>query len=327
MGRLPTIFKISAKKSLDLRYGENPDQKASLYIYSSQSPFKKIKKLAGQDPSLVNFTDINAGIASVRVFKETAAVIIKHGTPCGIALGADLREALSRAIEADPKSAFGGIIVCNKKFDLSGAQVIADFKGEMRSNIDVVAAPEVTKEALNLIQKVRPNGRTGVFTFDKLASNPKIDVKSLDGALIVQTSQPPFESQFKDWKIVTNKKPSKKQLEQMKFAWMAISKIRSNSVIVVDESIPMTRGIGTGQTARVLSTEIALKQAGKLAKGGILASDSFFPFDDSVKIAAKAGIGAIVQQGGSVIGDKKCIEAADKAGISMIFTGHRAFWH
>ena len=134
------------------------------------------------------------------------------------------------------------------------------------------------------------------------------------------------EKSFKDWKVVTKKKPTEKQLEQMKFGFKAVKAVRSNAVIVIDKDIQMTRGIGSGQTSRVGATKIALEQAGKLAKGGILISDSFFPFDDCVKLAEKYGIGAIVQQGGSV-NDQASVTAANKAGIPMIFTGRRAFRH
>ena len=134
------------------------------------------------------------------------------------------------------------------------------------------------------------------------------------------------EKNFKNWKIVTKKKPTLKQLSQMKIAWKFIGRIKSNTIIVVDKNLPMTRGIGSGQTSRVRSAKIALEQAGKFARGGILASDSFFPFDDSVKLASKAGIGAIVQQGGSV-NDQLSIDAANRAGIPMVMTAERKFWH
>ena len=134
------------------------------------------------------------------------------------------------------------------------------------------------------------------------------------------------EANFKNWKVDSDIKPSNKQLKQMRTAWKFIGRIRSNSIIVVDKDIPMTRGIGSGQTSRVRATRIAIEQAGKHTDGAILASDSFFPFDDSVKLAAEHGIGAIVQQGGS-INDKASVKAANAAGIPMVFTGERKFWH
>jgi phosphoribosylaminoimidazolecarboxamide formyltransferase/IMP cyclohydrolase len=144
------------------------------------------------------------------------------------------------------------------------------------------------------------------------------------GAVIEEVNDP--EKSFAGWKTVTKKKPTPKQLKQMHFAWKAISRIRSNTVAVIDAKVAMTRGIGSGQTSRVLATKIALERAGKYTRGAILASDSFFPFDDSVQLASKAGIAAIVQQGGSVR-DSDSIKAADQAGIAMVFTGQRVFWH
>ena len=153
-----------------------------------------------------------------------------------------------------------------------------------------------------------------------------INIKWVNSGFIIQNADFSSENDAKQWKVVTKKKPTKKEMEQMKIAWKFISRIRSNSIIVMDKNIPMTRGIGSGQTSRVRSTKIALEQAGKHTKGAILTSDSFFPFDDSVKLAAKHGISAIVQQGGS-INDKLSIEAANKFNITMVFTSRRAFWH
>lgn len=151
-------------------------------------------------------------------------------------------------------------------------------------------------------------------------------MKPIQGGFIIQDADLDIENSFKDWEIVTKIKPTKKQLEQMKVAWKFISRIPSNAIIVVDPAIPMTRGIGSRQTSRVRSTKLALEQAKNFTSGAILASDSFFPFDDSVKLAAQYGIGAIIEQGDS-INDKASIEAANAAGIPMIFTHRRAFWH
>lgn len=324
----PKEISIALRKKIDLRYGENPHQKASLYMYpNGNSPLDNLQKKWGRELSFVNLTDIYAGLESVKLFKEPCAVVIKHNTPCGIALGETTKEALEKAIEADPESAFGGIIVLNSKMDRETAEVIGEFKDEQKSNIDIVAVPEIDEKALDYLKSVRKS--MGIYSFGKLKtkkSDKEFNIKYVSGGLILQTPDADIEKSFKDWKVVTKEQPTKKQLEQMKIAWKFISRIKSNAIIVVDKNLPMTRGIGTGQTSRIRSTKIALNQAGKYAKGGILASDSFFPFDDSVKLNAKAGISAIVQQGGS-INDKISIAAADKAGISMVFTGRRAFWH
>jgi phosphoribosylaminoimidazolecarboxamide formyltransferase/IMP cyclohydrolase len=321
----PVELTLPLRKAQDLRYGENPHQKSALYLYPNcKSPLHNLKKQWGRDLSLINVSDINAGTEVVKLFKEPTAVVIKHNSPCGIALGKTISQALSRAIESDPQSAFGGVIVLNKPIDDKSAQVIGKFKSETRGNIDIFSAPDIHPSALQFLMKVRKN--MGIYTYGSLESSSQMNVKWVDGGLILQTSDDTIEDGFKDWEVVTKVKPTKKQLVQMQIAWKFISRIHSNSIIVVDKTLPMIRGIGSGQTARIAATHIALNQTRQHCKGAILASDSFFPFDDSVKLAAKHGIHAIIQQGGS-IRDKDSIDAADKAHIAMVFTKRRAFWH
>jgi phosphoribosylaminoimidazolecarboxamide formyltransferase/IMP cyclohydrolase len=317
---------IAAKKIFNLRYGENPHQQASVYLEPQTKSFlKNLKKISGREMSLINLTDINAGIEAVKLFKESAAVIIKHNTPCGIALGKNSQEALIRAIQADPQSAFGGAIILNQNIDEKTVEVIRDFKNLRKSIIDIIAAPSIDEKAAQLLSLIRKS--TGVYTFGKINyQNRKINIKWVDGGFILQSSDDEIEKSFQNWKVVSKISPTKKQLEQMQVAWKFISRIKSNTVIVVDKIIPMTRGIGSGQTSRYKAAEIALSQAGNLAKGAILASDGFFPFDDSVKLAAKYNIGAIIQQGGSVK-DTDVIKTVDRLKIPMVFTYRRAFWH
>ena len=324
--KFPDKITLPGQKAIQLRYGENPHQAAALYFNpQTNSSLKNLQKLWGRDLSLINVTDVNAGIESVRLFKEPASVVIKHNTPCGIALGHSPGQSLSRAIAADPQSAFGGVIVINKLVDLETAKVIAAFKDDRKGNIDILAAPAIDDKAFLLLKSVRKS--MGIYISGKI-SQPKdrLNIKFIDGGFILQTADDNIEEGFDSWQVVTKKKPTKKQIEQMKIAWKFITRIRSNTIIVVDSKLPMTRGIGSGQTSRIASTQLALTQARKYTKGAILASDSFFPFDDSVKLAAKYKIGAIVEQGGS-INDKASIEAANRAGIPMIFTNRRAFWH
>ncbi|MDP3941471.1 MAG: bifunctional phosphoribosylaminoimidazolecarboxamide formyltransferase/IMP cyclohydrolase [bacterium] len=323
----PEELTLPGRRAISLRYGENAHQQAALYLTpNTATPFASLKKQWGRDLSLTNLTDINAGLEVVRLFTSPAAVVIKHNNPCGIALGENAKEALQRAIDADPESAFGGVIVLNKPMDLRTAKIIASFKEETKGNMDIVAVPEIGKDALGLLSKTRKS--MGIYTFGEIPETPKgrMDTKWIDGGFILQTRDDEVEAGFKDWKVVTKKKPSAKQREQMQTAWKFITRIKSNAVIVVDKKLPMTRGIGTGQTSRVRAVKIALSQAGKFADEAVLASDSFFPFDDSVKLATEHGIKTIVQQGGS-INDKASIEAADRAGICMVFTNRRAFWH
>ncbi|MDO8503495.1 MAG: bifunctional phosphoribosylaminoimidazolecarboxamide formyltransferase/IMP cyclohydrolase [bacterium] len=327
--QFPQELTIPLRGGIKLRYGENPHQEGFVYFEpGTNSPFRNLQRLGGRELSLVNVTDINAGLESLRLLGEgPAAVIIKHNSPCGIALGRTSKEALGRAIESDPESAFGGVIVLNKGMDLATAKVIAAFKSERKSNIDIVAVPSITQDALELLKKVRKS--MGIYTFGQIPkkrTNP-INIKWIDGGLILQTEDSYDTPEIaKEWKVVTRAKPTPQQFRQMKFAWDALRRIRSNAVIVVDKELPMVWGIGQGQTSRYRSTMIALSQAGKHVKGAILASDSFFPYEDSVKSATKRGIGAIIEQGGS-INDQASIDAANKAGIPMVFTNFRAFWH
>ncbi|MEK7570932.1 MAG: bifunctional phosphoribosylaminoimidazolecarboxamide formyltransferase/IMP cyclohydrolase [Patescibacteria group bacterium] len=322
----PNEIVLPGRKLLNLRYGENPHQQGAVYTRPSvTTPFNELTKHWGRDLSLINITDINAGLTSVRLFGEPAAAVIKHNSPSGLALGETIDEALTQAIVADPESAFGGIIVLNKPLDLATAKIVGGFKDERRGNIDIIAAPIIKKNALAFLQKVRKT--MGIYTFGEIPrEEDPWNLKWIDGGFVLQTADVGIADSFGKWEIVTKKKPTKKQLLQMQIGWKFVSRIRSNTILIMDKNLPMTRGIGSGQTSRIRSTKIALEQAGTKTKSGILVSDSFFPFPDSVELAAKHGITAIVQQGGS-INDTLSIEAADKAGIAMVFTHRRAFWH
>lgn len=325
--KFPQELTIPLRKTNVLRYGENPHQKGALYLEpNTNSPFTKLKHLWGRELSGTNIGDIYAGLETVRQFAQPAAAVVKHLSPCGIATGADACEALHWATEADPVSAFGGVVVLNKPMDLKAAKNIATFKNEREGNIDIVAVPGISSDALELLKKVRKS--MGVYTFGNIPQKrtEKWDLKYFAGAILLQDFDDNVEDSFKNWVVVTKKKPTGKQLEQMEFGFKAVKAVRSNAVIVIDKDKPMTRGIGSGQTSRVGACKIALEQAGNLAKGGILISDSFFPFEDCVQMSAKYGIAAIVQQGGSV-NDQASINAANKAGIPMVFTGRRAFRH
>lgn len=325
--KFPTELTIPLRRTSVLRYGENPHQQGALYLIpKTNSPLGKLKHFWGRELSGTNIGDIYTGLETVRQFKEPAAAVMKHLSPCGIAIGKSAEEALDRAVKADPVSAFGGVVVLNRPMDLKAAKIIATFKNEQEGNTDIVAVPEISGDALELLKKVRKT--MGVYTFGEIPfqRSEKWDLKYFAGAVLLQDFDDNIEGNFKDWQVVTKKKPTEKQLELMHFGFKAVKSVKSNSVLVVDKDIPMTRGIGSGQTSRIGATKIALEQAGDLAKNGILISDSFFPFDDSVKLADQFGIGAIVEQGGSV-NDKLSVTAADEAGIPMVFTGRRAFRH
>jgi len=327
-GRLyPQYFPLNGKKVADLRYGDNPHQKAAWYLRPfAQSPFTDLRKVSGRDLSVTNLTDINAGIESVRVFEKPASAVIKHNTPCGVAVGNNPKQSLSLAIEADPVSAFGGVVVMNKPIDLQSAKAVQDFKINKKSQFDIIAAPGITDSAQKLLQSIRKT--TGIYVFGKIPNErkPAEQIRWIDGGYAIQSSSILEDTDMSGWKVVTKKKPNKAQNELLKTAWKFISRVKSNCILIVDAKKSMTRGIGTGQTSRIGAAMIALEQAGDYSKGGIMASDGFFPFDDTVKLAAKHGISTIIQPGGS-LRDKDSIKAADEAGISMVFIGKRLFWH
>lgn len=323
----PERLTIPLKRDKILRYGENPHQRGALYLMpKTVSPLSRLKHSWGRELSGTNLGDIYSGIVTVRQFSEPAAAVIKHLSPCGIATGGDGGEALDRAVKADPVSAFGGVIVMNIPMDLDAAKIVATFKNEKEGNIDIVAVPDISKDTLELLKKVRKS--MGIYTFGLIPKErfEKFDLKWFGGGALLQDHDDLDKESFNKWQVVTKTKPTKKQLELMEFGFKAVKAVRSNAVIVVDKNIPMTYGIGSGQTSRIGATKIALEQAGKFARGGILISDSFFPFDDSVKLAAEYGIGAILEQGGS-INDKLSIDCANKFGIPMVFSGRRAFRH
>ncbi len=325
--RFPEEIALPLRRANILRYGENLHQEGVLYITpNTNSSLAKLEVLRGRELSETNIGDIAAGIETVRLFKEPAAVIIKHHTGCGIAEASTIAKALFMALEGDPESAFGGVVVTNRPLDLDTAQAIANFKKKKNSQMDIIAAPDISAEAIDLLGQVRKT--TGVYRFGDISERrtEKWDVKCFNGVAVLQDWDDALEASFKNWQVVTKNHPTDKQLEQMRFAWKAVKAVKSNAVLVVDSDIKMTRGIGTGQTSRVRATNIALEQAKDYTKNGILASDSFFPFNDSVKKAAKYKIGAIIQQGGS-INDQASIDAANEAGIPMVFTYNRAFRH
>jgi len=287
---------------------------------------RKLKRIGGgRESSATNITDINAGIESVRIFRDTpVVVVIKHNTPSGIALGETVEEALKRAVEADPISAYGGVVVSNKPLDMDCVRILEKFR-EQRGQMDIISAPFIPPEVLEKLIDIRKN--VGIYTFGEIPRerSQRFQVKPIDGGFVLQEWDDD-ETNIADWKIATRSAPTRKQLELMRFGWDAARRMKSNTIVAVDKDIPMTRGIGTGQTSRIASVEIALAQAGGNAIGSILISDSFFPFGDSVKLARDAGVGAILQQGGSKR-DNDSIEVANEAGIPMVFTGRRAFWH
>jgi len=324
----PQELTLAYRKVQGLRYGENPHQRGAFYE-EPQPTFASLPggtQRLGQELSLCNIYDMSAALETVRDFMDRpAAVVIKHATPSGFAFGKTLAEALEKAIHADATSAFGGIIGLNHFMDVETAQVVASFREVESSNIDAIVAPGVDEEAVDILRKTRR--RMVLYSVPELQPLPatSMNIKQVPGGLLYQQANiTPIDRT--SWKVATKKSPTPEQLKGMEEAWLLMRHIRSNTILVWDEAKGVTLGIGSGQVSRVGSAHLALEQAGERAKGAILASDSFFPFQDSVELAAQYGIAAIVQQGGS-INDQASIDSADAAGITMVLTGERAFWH
>ncbi|NLJ99680.1 MAG: bifunctional phosphoribosylaminoimidazolecarboxamide formyltransferase/IMP cyclohydrolase [Clostridia bacterium] len=316
-GDLAEAFSLLGNRIQNLRYGENPHQKAAFYRDDTAGcgTVGGAKQLQGKELSFNNIVDMEAALSAVKEFEEPAAVIIKHTNPCGAAVGKNLLEAYELALEADPVSAFGGIVGLNQPVDMEMAQKLTEIF------LEVIIAPSYEADALEALSK-KPNLR--VIELGGLGETCRgFDLKKVSGGFLVQDLDtglvPPEE-----WKVVTARKPNDLEIKDLFFAWKVVKHVKSNAIVLAKNGV--TLGIGAGQTNRVGSANIALGQAGESARGAVLSSDAFFPFRDTVDRAAAAGIKAIIQPGGSVK-DEESIRAADENGIAMVFTGMRHFKH
>ncbi|MDA8233431.1 MAG: bifunctional phosphoribosylaminoimidazolecarboxamide formyltransferase/IMP cyclohydrolase [Clostridia bacterium] len=314
----PETLKPVFSKVQDLRYGENPHQKAVFYRdnYVTGACVGNARQLHGKELSFNNIMDINSAFELVREFQDPAAVIIKHNNPCGTAWAANLHEAYVKAFTADEVSAFGGIVGLNRPVDGATA-------GEINKTfIEAVIAPGYTPEALEILKK-KENLRileTGAMEANLGAD---WDMKKVNGGLLIQEVDR-GEVKPEELKVVSEKQPTPEQLKELLFAWKVVKHVKSNAIVVTKDG--RTIGVGAGQMNRVGSAKIAFEQAGEKAQGAVLASDAFFPFRDTIDEAAKAGITAIIQPGGSMR-DEESIQAANEHGLVMIFTGMRHFKH
>ncbi|MBF2018978.1 MAG: bifunctional phosphoribosylaminoimidazolecarboxamide formyltransferase/IMP cyclohydrolase [Hydrococcus sp. C42_A2020_068] len=314
---LPTRFSLTGEELQSLRYGENPHQSASWYKTGTQpSGWAAATKLQGKELSYNNLVDLEAARRIIVEFdpKEPAAAILKHTNPCGVAVGTTLAEAYQKAFNADSTSAFGGIVALNQPIDAATAKALT------KTFLECIVAPGCESEAQEILA-TKSNLR--VLILPDFKSGPKYTAKVIAGGILVQASDDVIDSPD-SWQIVTQKQPTPEQMAELLFAWKVAKHVKSNAIVVTKNRA--TLGVGAGQMNRVGSVKIALEQAGEKAKGGFLASDGFFPFDDSVRTAATAGIVAIVQPGGS-LRDKDSIEAADELGLVMVLTGIRHFLH
>ena len=314
---LPHCWGLDFVKVQDLRYGENPHQKAAFYreAYDTKG-LARMKQLWGKELSFNNILDLNSAVNIVKEFSNPAAVFIKHNNPCGAAENKDILKAYKQAWSCDRLSAFGGIVALNREVDLALAKLIAK-----SGFLECVISPKFSLEALGLL-KDKKNLRLLELPQLKEGSQ-QLDVKRVWGGVLVQ-DEDILTLDEKNLKVVTKQKPAKKEMESLAFAWKIAKHTKSNAIILAKGT--KTVGIGAGQMSRVDAVFIATKKADKFTPGSVLASDAFFPKEDAVQLAAKYRIKAIIQPGGS-IADEQIIKTADQHHIAMVFTGIRHFKH
>jgi len=319
--KFPEEHTIPLRKKETLRYGENPHQEASLYISPVENSISVAESevLHGKQMSFNNYLDVEGAVNLIKELDngENVCVIVKHSNPCGVAIRNSQVEAYVEALKRDPKSAFGGIVAFNKPLNIETAEKLTEIF------LEVIIAPDFEKNAFEFLSNKKKNLRlVKIKNFNKEYKG--FDYRRISGGLLIQDRDLQL---YNELKIVTKRKPDDKELEDLIFAFKIVKHVKSNSVVIAKDKASI--GIGPGQTSRVDSLETALKKAKEFnlsMEGAVLASEAFFPFRDSVDEAARNGIKAIIQPGGS-IRDEEVIQAADEHGIAMIFTGMRHFKH
>ncbi len=308
------ILTWNLEKSANLRYGENPHQKAALYKLVDTNNLE-FKQLHGKELSYNNFLDLEAALIMMNEFSESCAVIVKHASPCGVGVDKKLFSAYKKAYFCDKLSSFGGIVALNRKVDKETAKQIgkSGFK-------ECILAPSYSKEALKIFSSKR---NLRVLETDLSQKSDLKNVKTTIFGYLIQTKDTLTLDKC-SLKVVTKRKPTQRELKDLILAWKTVKLVKSNAIVIVKNYSVL--GIGGGQPSRVGAVKIALDKAGSSLKAAVLASDGFFPNEDSIKIAQRKGIRAIIQPGGS-IKDKDIIKACDKFGLSMVFTGIRHFRH
>lgn len=314
---LPEFETIELAKVADLRYGENPHQKAALYESNENGGIAKAEQIHGKEMSFNNYVDAEAAWNLARDFDDLAVAIIKHTNPSGVGTGANNEEAYRRALSTDPVSAFGGIVAFNRKVDATVAKSVNEVFTE------VVVAPDFDADALEIF-KTKKNLR--VLRVEKSESSNNFEYKQISGGFLAQ-SKDVYRVTESDLKFVTERKPTDEEIRALLLAWKVCKHVKSNAIVFANEN--QTIGVGAGQMNRVDSVRIAAMRAERFElplKNSALASDAFFPFRDNVDEAARFGVSAIIQPGGS-IKDAESIQAANEHGIAMVFTGFRHFKH
>ncbi len=315
----PDTLSLTYEKVQDMRYGENPHQKAVFYkeVGANRGLLPSAVQLHGKELSYNNINDTNGAIELVKEFDEPTVVAVKHTNPCGVGSASAIYEAYMRAYESDPVSIFGGIIAANREIDAKTAEEIN------KIFVEIVVAPSFSEEAYAILSQ-KKNIR--LLKLERIAEKvpaDTLDMKKVCGGLLVQKYNNQLFNE-EELKVVTDVKPTKEQMEDLIFAMKVVKHTKSNGIALAKGK--MTIGVGPGQTNRIVPTRVAIEYAGERSKGAVMASDAFFPFEDCVEAAAAAGIKAIIQPGGS-LNDQKAIDACNKYGIAMLFTGMRHFKH
>jgi phosphoribosylaminoimidazolecarboxamide formyltransferase/IMP cyclohydrolase len=322
---LPTRLPLYFEQHMGLRYGENPHQKAAFYVEPGcrHACVATAEPLHGKELSFNNLLDLDSALNLVREFAVPAAVVIKHNNPCGAAVGAGLVDAFQRAYEGDPLSAFGGVLGFNREVDEATATQIT----EPGRFIECIIAPGYSDVALHLLT-TRPSWKKNVRLLrtgplDAAPEARSLDFRRVDGGLLVQTRDLPADD-FASARVATKRAPTEVETADLRFAWLVAKHVKSNAIVLAKGG--MVVGVGAGQMSRVDSVHIAARKAGERVRGSVLASDAFFPFRDNIDEAARAGVVAVVQPGGSMR-DQEVIGACDEHGLAMLLTGVRHFRH
>ncbi|MBD3349810.1 MAG: bifunctional phosphoribosylaminoimidazolecarboxamide formyltransferase/IMP cyclohydrolase [Candidatus Eisenbacteria bacterium] len=321
---LPTLLNLEYGKVRDVRYGENPHQRAAVYHTLGQNLEPCVvtaEQLSGKELSYNNYMDLDAALAIVREFPEPAAAVMKHATPCGVATASTPAKAYEKALGCDPVSAFGSIIALNRTVDMETARLIHE-----THFVEAVVAPDYYRNALELM-KGKKNRRILRANFPDLTDyhlKPERQMRSLLGGGLLVQEVDIEDLRMEDLRTVTEREPTPEEMKSLVFAWRVVKHVRSNAIVLVRDT--ETVGIGAGQMSRVDASVLAVWKAGDNTKGSVLGSDAFFPMRDAVDAAADAGVTAIIQPGGSK-GDEDVVAAANERDIAMLFTGMRHFKH
>ena len=318
----PKTLNLQFHKNSDMRYGENPHQKAAFYEETNPPPgtIASAKHIQGKPLSFNNIVDADAGLECVHSFEDIACVIIKHGNPCGVAIGKNTEAAYKLAYKTDPTSAFGGIIAFNRALDGFTAKTIID-----NQFVEVVVSPEINQDAIKVFS-AKPSVRLIESGYPTSETLSQAHYKRVSGGLLIQEYDY-LISQEDQFEVVSKKTPNDEELLDLLFSWKVAKYVKSNAIILAKRQT--TVGIGAGQMSRVDSARIAVTKAKEQSlqiSGCSMASDAFFPFPDAIETAAKFGISSVIQPGGSVR-DNEIIESVNKNKMSMIFTGMRHFRH